>query len=126
MWTDAWVGLRYKELGRGPDLYDCLGFYLAVYEARTGIMLPDPMISRLGSARSRSIGRALGHYVPVEVVAEGDALLFQMAGGSMHVGYALNGRDMLHLEADAACSCIENWRSSRWLGRHQGIYRYAG
>lgn len=126
MWTDDWVGLPYAELGRGPETYDCLGLYLAVYRHRFGVSLPDPMISRFGSARPRSVTGALGQYRAVDVVEEGDAILFRMAGGSIHVGYALDGKDMLHLEADAARSCIENWRSTRWLGRHQGIYRYVG
>jgi len=125
MWTDAWVGLPYAEFGRGPKVYDCLGLYLAVYHERFGVDLPDPMISRFGSARPATTGAALGDYHRVDAAREGDALLFTMAGRSMHVGYALNARDMLHLETDQARSCVERWNSTRWRGKLEGIYRYA-
>jgi hypothetical protein len=84
------------------------------------------MISHVRSVRPAPRGRALESYRRVELAREGDGLLFRMAGGSMHVGYALDNRDMLHLEADAQRSCIETWRSSRWLGKLEGIYRYGG
>lgn len=127
MWTDAWVGLPYAELGRGPEAYDCLGLYLAVYAARFGVTIPDPAITRLGSARQDRAWRTIdGLGARVDQAQEGDALLFLMGGRSLHIGYALNRRDMLHLESDQAMSCIETWRSTRWQGRLKGIYRYAG
>lgn len=123
-WVNKWVGLPYEELGRGPTTYDCLGLFIAVYESRFGIKLPDPMVSRFGSLRKKSVLKATDLCREVKDVQEGDALLFSMAGGSMHVGYALNNRDMVHLESESAGSCLERWRSTRWFGKLKGIYRY--
>lgn len=124
MWTDKWVGLPYRERGRGPDAYDCLGLVIAIWRERFGAEPPDPMISRLGSLRQRVVRQAVGELTRVETAREGDVLLFFMAGGSFHTGYALNDRDMLHLETDTARSCIERFRSPFWAGKLEGIYRY--
>lgn len=127
MWVNKWVGLPYQERGRGPDAYDCLGLVIAVWRERFGAEPPDPMISRTGSLRERVVRDAVGQVGDlrrVESAREGDLLLFYMAGGSYHVGYALDDKDMLHLESERLTSCIERWRSPFWLGKLEGVYRY--
>jgi hypothetical protein len=62
--------------------------------------------------------------VPERDAREGDALMFYVRGQLLHVGFALDGRDMLHIEDDVAGSVIESWNRSPWLGRLEGIYRF--
>ena len=127
MWTDQWIGIPYRELGRGPEAYDCLGLFLAVYRDRFGVEIPDPAYSRRDSLRRARVWSRIGDLGrAVDRPQEGDALLFLMGGRSLHIGYALDHKDMLHLETDAARSCVERWRLDRWQTKLEGIYRYAG
>ena len=126
MWSDAWIGLPYAELGRGPAAYDCLGLFLALERARQGRDLPDPACRPAEALRRRVVERARPLWRRVAVAEEGDALLFRSAGRALHVAYALDDRDMLHTEARLGASAIEPWRRTGWLARLEGIYRYAG
>ncbi|MBU3262057.1 peptidoglycan endopeptidase [Roseovarius sp. PS-C2] len=125
MWSDAWIGLPYAELGRGPA-YDCLGLFLALQEARQGRVLPDPACTATQAHRSGVVDAHKPGWARVDTAQEGDALLIRMMGRVLHVAYAINAREMLHTDADAGSSTIENFRSTRWRGRVEGIYRYAG
>ena len=122
MWTNAWVGLPYQRLGRGPA-YDCLGLYLAINAARLGRILPDPACDPAGALRRGEVEAQREHYREVTEAREGDALLFRSAGRPLHVGYALDDRDMLHISGDTIASTIERWRSTRWRCRLVGVFR---
>ena len=122
MWSDPWVGLPYARLGRGPA-YDCLGLYLALNSVRLGRPLPDPACDMAEALRRGVVDAQRVHYREVFRAEEGDALLFRSAGRPLHVGYALDDRDMLHTSDDTAASLIERWRETRWLCRLVGIFR---
>ena len=50
MWTDAWIGIPYQDLGRGPDAYDCLGLFLAVQRVRHNRVIFYPIfVKSLGN-----------------------------------------------------------------------------
>lgn len=121
MWTNAWIGLPYAKLGRGPD-YDCLGLYLALQKHRFGRDLPDPRCTMREAARDGVADRLRPLFVPVDQPEDGDALLFRVGGRLLHVGFAVGAQHMLHIE-NAAGSVLECWDSTRWRGRLEGIYR---
>ncbi|ETX26846.1 NlpC/P60 family protein [Roseivivax isoporae] len=123
MWSDAWIGLPYATRGRGPDVYDCLGLYLALNAARLGRVLPDPGCDQRAAVRNRVVAVERIRYRPVETAEEGDAILFRAAGRPLHVAYAIDDRDMLHIGQDTGVSVLERWRASRWLCRLEGIFR---
>ncbi|MBE9635784.1 NlpC/P60 family protein [Salipiger mangrovisoli] len=124
MWTDDWIGLPYAELGRGPGAYDCLGLWLALQRARFGREVPDPEC-RMGDALRRgTVDRYRSRFARVTAAAEGDLLLFLSAGRPLHVGFALDNQDMIHIDAFGG-SRVERWRGMRWLGKLEGIYRLA-
>nr|WP_311202200.1 hypothetical protein [Leisingera sp. S132] len=58
----------------------------------------------------------------VKVAEEGAALLFRVRGLELHVGYALNNRQMLHACGDAGESVIEDFRQGAMSRRLEGIY----
>ena len=118
MWTDDWTGIPYAKGGRGPE-FDCAGLYIALNRARFGRDIPDPAYThrREEPAAWASVGMR-----EVTDIQEGDALLFR-AGRGLHIGYALGGRDMLHVENEA-CSVIERWDCTRWRSRLVGVFRY--
>ena len=123
MWTDDWLGLPYAELGRGPA-YDCLGLFLTLQRVRLGRCLPDPGVTMLSAVRERTAEALRPRFRRVAQAREGDALMFRVAGRLLHVGYALDNHDMLHIETDGIGSAIERWRAIRWASRLEGIYRY--
>jgi len=126
MWQGNWVGLRYKNLGRGPEGYDCLGLFLALQKLRFGRSIPDPKCTMAQAARKQTADAMRPSFRRVKSAIEGDALMFRVRGQLLHVGYALNAIEMLHIEEDAIGSVLENWNRSPWLGRLEGIYRFAG
>ncbi|UWQ77395.1 NlpC/P60 family protein [Leisingera sp. M658] len=126
MWQGEWIGLRYQKLGRGPEAYDCLGLWLALQRVRMGRILPDPRCTMLEAARQQTAETMRPQFTRVQRAIEGDALMFRVRSQLLHVGYAIDGRDMLHIEEDATGSVLENWNRSPWLGRLEGIYRFAG
>lgn len=127
-WLVPWVGLPYAPGGRGRDGLDCLGLFLAVFEARRGVRLPDPGGTMLLPCAQHAARGAMVTHPNVRPVAgevaEGDALLFRMGPDRLHIGYALDAMDMLHLPDSGTGSTIERWRGMRWGGRLIGMWRY--
>ncbi|EBA18406.1 tail assembly protein, putative [Roseobacter sp. SK209-2-6] len=126
MWSDDWIGIPYQELGRGPDGYDCLGLFLALQRVRHGRDLFDPLCSMTAAARMNLADQVRPKWKRIERAEEGAAVLFRVKGFALHVGYALDYRHMLHASGEAGQSMIEDFTSSNWGTRLEGIYAYAG
>lgn len=122
MWTDNWIGKNFAEGARGPDHYDCLGLYLAVYQHRMGIVLPDPMCSPNEALETKL--KFDDSLKQVDSVTEGDLALFKMGPDRLHIGYIVNKYNMLHIECKGTLSVIERHTSTKWQGRLIGTYRY--
>lgn len=124
MWTDDWVGLPHEPLGRGPDAYDCLGLFLALQRERHGRALFDPLCRIDEAARARLSNRYRPEWQRVGAAVEGAAVLFLVRGQALHVGYALGPNLMLHSSGEAGQSIVEDFTSSAWGARLEGIYVY--
>lgn len=124
MWSDRWVGLPYRKLGRGPEAFDCLGLFLALQRVRHGRALFDPLCSMTEAARARLADQVRPDWRKVQVAEEGAALLFRVRGLELHVGYALNKRQMLHACGDVGESVIEDFQTGAMSRRLEGIYVY--
>lgn len=124
MWVNKWVGLPYRELGRGPQEFDCLGLFLALQRERHGRDLFDPLCSMTQAARARLADQVRPEWHRVKIASEGSALLFKVKGMELHVGYALNNRLMLHTSNATGASEVSNFRAAGWGGRLEGIYDY--
>lgn len=122
MFPSDWVGLPYARLGRGPG-FDCLGLFLALQRERHGRAIPDPLCTPLTAVRDGAIDTMRPLFRRVDRPREGDALLFHVRGAVLHVGYALDARDMLHVQTDPG-SVIERWTAARWASRLEGVYRW--
>ena len=125
MWTDDYIGIPYQELGRGPDTYDCLGLFVALQRERHGRVIFDPLCLASVAARRKLAASAKHAWTPERVASEGDALLFEVRGMPLHVGYALDGRLMLHTSQDTGEVVIEDFKSPAWGDRLEGVYSYA-
>jgi cell wall-associated NlpC family hydrolase len=124
MWTDDWIGIPYRERGRGPEEYDCLGLFLALQRVRHGRELFDPHCTMTRAARVRLADQFRPDWRHVERAEEGAAVLFHVKGMALHVGYALDARRMLHASGEAGQSVIEDFTSTAWGTRLEGIYLY--
>jgi probable lipoprotein NlpC len=125
MWTDDWIGIPYQELGRGPDSYDCLGLFISLQRVRNERVIFDPLCLASVAARRKLAVAAKSDWTPLREAREGDALLFEVRGMPLHVGYALDGRLMLHTSQDTCESLIEDYRAQAWGDRLEGVYSYA-
>jgi len=125
MWTDEWVGLPYRKLGRSRDGVDCLGLFVMLQKARFDRDIYDPHCTMSQAARKEVAKQQKTDWKPVLRAEEGDAMLFMVRGVEMHVGYCLPNKKMLHIE-DGAGSIIEDWSIAKWGQRLEGIYRFAG
>lgn len=126
MWTDDWIGIPYREIGRGPDSYDCLGLFIALQWKRHGRELFDPYCSMTAAARTKLVDKLRPNWSPVETATEGCAVLFRVRGLALHVGYALDERRMIHTSEETDESVIEDFTAARWGQRLEGIYEYRG
>ncbi len=126
MWTDDWVGLPYRELGRGPESYDCLGLFVALQRARHGRTVFDPMCTVQTAMRKGFAAHEKPNWRRVNVGHPGCAILFKVRGLELHIAYGLDDQRMLHTGQDTGESLIETYRTAGWGDRMEGIYAYAG
>ncbi|WP_126977481.1 C40 family peptidase [Frigidibacter oleivorans] len=128
VWSDAWLGLPYADLGRSRAGADCWGLARLVYADECGIPLPSYDEAYADPAEAREIERALSDREPwsdwrqVEQPQPFDLALFTRGGWRSHVGIIVTGRLMLHMPRTG--SCIAHLDRSRWGQRLAGIYRH--
>lgn len=126
-YTD-YIGLPFKEKGRGPDGYDCYGLILLVMESEHGITgLPDFGDQYESTTDKLNIPmlaeREKLNWTKVERPQEGDVVLLNILRQPLHCGIMIDGQNFLHVTKDIN-SCIESTRSMLWKNRINGFYRY--
>ncbi len=128
IWSDAWLGLPYADLGRSRAGADCWGLAWLVYADECGIDLPSYHDAYTDPAEAEEIERALAGREPwsdwrrVEQPRPFDLALFARGSSRSHVGIIVQGRLMLHMPVSGAC--IVHLDRSRWGQRLAGIYRH--
>lgn len=99
---DDFVGLPYREGGRGPDAFDCYGLLVEVFRTVHGVELPDWYQDAPGNAAaSRAIAAALDGEVsvgrmvrvdwPHELPGEYDVAIVGSDNRPHHVGVSVAG-----------------------------------
>lgn len=129
-WAAAYVGIPFRSGGRDRSGCDCWGLLSLAYREVYGIQLPsfDDEYDRAGD-RAVIEGLVAQHlpempWQPVAAVIPGDALLFNVAGQSVHVGVAVGDGRFLHVLSTLAASCVERLAAPGWHRRLVGAYRY--
>lgn len=128
-WTDSYVGIRFKDLGRDRDGCDCWGLVRLVYSDRLAIQLPS-FAGAYASTEDRAQTEALfenGRSEWIEVdgqIRPYDVLMFRVMGYRSHVGVAVDRRMMLHV-SDREQAKIEHLRALRWSNRFVRAYRHS-
>ena len=128
-----YVGLPYRDKGRGPDAWDCWGGIRMVFAEVFGLELPDyadaySTANDLCSV-SEAITRGLADgWVKCERAQEGDLLSLKIAGRPWHCGIMVNSGQFLHWpppgrDGREKLSCVERIDTLEWNRRILGFYR---
>ena len=129
---NSFTGLPYRDLGRGPDAYDCWGLVVAVYEM-AGIKLPSYAEAYVSAEDLKAIADLIsGSLQPWREINERevkplDGVLVTMGGCERHIGLVVKRGYMLHIGLDLGPSRIERYdamylrkRISRFM-RHEAL-----
>jgi cell wall-associated NlpC family hydrolase len=124
-----YVGLPYRDHGRGPEAFDCWGLVRLVYLEVFKIELPSFVDGYLSASWDAEGVAALvvherARWREVQDRREGDVVVIRMAARPRHVGLWLEGNRMLHTLAGHD-SALESLESPKWARRIDGVYRYA-
>lgn len=129
IWSDRYVGIQYRELGRTREGCDCYGLVRLAYAAELDISLPDYLaydsveehveIAALidGARISPSWQRLDAPPLALDVV------VFRRGRLSTHVGLVIRPGLMLHMQGEDAAK-VESYRSGAWSHRFLGHYRH--
>lgn len=127
--TNVFIGIPYKERGRGYTGCDCYGLFRLVYGS-LGIDLPDHSDDYISVTDQREIlillDAGMPDWRPVESGHERatDGILLRLAGRPYHVGVIIGQGRFIHT-MDKAGACIESYRSVAYNRRVLGFFRHA-
>ncbi len=102
-WSNAFIGIPYKEVGDGGEGEHCYSLVVTVYRDVLGVELPAyadhldrferrEIAALIAGAKSSPLWRK------VEIVQPFDVLVFQRGRFDSHIGIAVNKRQMLHID----------------------------
>lgn len=135
-WTNDFIGIPFKALGRDRAGADCWGLARIIYQERRGIILP--MLDGYEHIRDRRrmsdiIEQEAKSWTPIAKDAKAektyDIAVFLMVGEPMHVGIVVRPGTMIHCHEGAGVS-VEDYsgpdpQARKWSNRLEGFYRYA-
>ena len=124
-WCGRWIGLPFEERGRGPAAFDCWGLVRAVLLEQRAVELPrydEYESTQDAGAVAGVVAAARPRFDRVETPAEGDLVLFRVAGNAQHVGVCVDATWFLHARRGIG-SALERWDVPTWAPRVEGFYR---
>ncbi|MCJ2131454.1 NlpC/P60 family protein [Methylobacterium sp. E-045] len=131
-WSVDYIGLPWQVGGLTRDGIACWGLARLVYAECLGIPLPD-YAAAVPSLEERAEVAAVfaeatssaGPWVEVGAgkAAEFDILVFRRVGLAHHVGIAVDGGRMLHIDTGQD-SCLVDYTTGRWASRLVGVYAH--
>lgn len=128
-WVSDYIGLPFREMGRGCDGCDCWGLVRLIYAERAGLNLPDYLGHYEGCDDHRSLGDLIPHEaadwidVPRGEEQAGDVLVLRMRGVPMHTAMVVGRGVMIHVHSGIN-TVLENYNRPQWTQRVIGIYRH--
>lgn len=129
-----WIGLPYRDKGRGPDAFDCYGLSRAIL-AEQGCLLPDYADAYSTADDHASVSAAVRaglaeRWLPVDRPRAFDLIILNIAARPWHCGVMLSFDRFIHVMPPnphtqvETYSCIERVDSPRWQRRIAGYYRH--
>jgi cell wall-associated NlpC family hydrolase len=119
-------GLPYRDGGRGPTFFDCLGLAIELQRLQGRMVLDysstlEEYERQLGPARG-----VLGPAVRLESPEPGCVVLLRMPEGRPHLGTMLDRYRMLHTTEQTRAAVIESLTGPLWSRRVLGYYAPEG
>src|SRR5690606_31436671 len=105
-WANGYVGIPFRDRGRTRTGCDCWGLARLVYAGELRIGLPDysgayaSVEERAEIAELLAAAEARGPWRPVAVLQPFDLLLYRRGQHRSHVGIAVGGGRMLHMDGE--------------------------
>jgi cell wall-associated NlpC family hydrolase len=115
LWADL-LGKPWREDARGPDAYDCVGFFLEI-ERRLGFPVPEY------ASEESAVELAVADWELVTDPIPGDAILIRWINPAWHIGVVCGDGYMLHTR-EGAGAAKERYNSFPWKARIEGFYRW--
>lgn len=119
---EEYIGLPFKQHGRGPEAYDCYGLVRLIYLRELGISLPDYEYGDKDQWHQLWEEANQPRWMRVREPETLDVVLL-VAQRNPHIGLYLKGRKLLHVPEHGE-SCIDLLDSPRWRSRIEGYYRH--
>ena len=130
LWTNAYVGIPYADLGRDRQGCDCWGLARMIYACELGIELPsyqDAYVSAEERAEIAGLLAAQEDHGPWRCVEERarafDLVLFRRGRFRSHIGVVIEHGWMLHMAGEDQAK-VESLAHPRWASRLGGVYRH--
>jgi cell wall-associated NlpC family hydrolase len=129
-WVGGYVGLPWRDKGRGPDAFDCWGLAREVLTRHYGAPpLPDYGDAYRNANDLATVTQAIQRgllqgWERCGAAAEGRLAIVQLAGVPWHCGVMV-GEDMMLHALERANVVVESIRTLTWARRIEGFYRYA-
>jgi probable lipoprotein NlpC len=125
-WSEDFLGLPFKGLGRTRDGVDCWGLVRLVL-GEFGIHVPSYAEGYASAEERAEISGLINGAKPlwhmVEDPRELDVIIFRRGRLECHVGLVVRPGLMLHVTDDRP-SCIENYLDWHWANRIKGFWRH--
>jgi cell wall-associated NlpC family hydrolase len=118
----SYIGIPFRQHGRGPTYYDCWGFVRLIYKNELGITLPDYEYGLKDQWEALRLETGQPTWTRTNEPLPTDVVLL-VAQANPHVGIYLSEHRMLHLP-EHGTSCIESLDAPRWRSRVEAYYRY--
>jgi cell wall-associated NlpC family hydrolase len=129
---DRFVGIPYRDHGRGFDGCDCWGLVRLVFRETRGVDLPSFADGYVCASDAKAVADLIAgrlqpwDELPPGVETTGDVLLMRRGSSACHVGLVVEPGKVLHVSADSIASRVERYRNGLRGHRVVGRYRYRG
>ncbi len=126
---DPYIGLPYRDKGRGPDAYDCWGLLHRVYLDLLGVELPSYAEGYVTAADRHALAKLIAgeidDWMPIERGAEKqfDGVLMREGRIPSHIGIVTAPGKLLHV-SEGSTSRVEQYSHGILSQRVVGIYRF--
>lgn len=123
MWWSKYIGIPFKEQGRGPAGYDCWGLVRLIYAEELGILLPCwAAVDKQDNYATavRRLDSAMPSFKKLDGPEEFSMALFDSTSHIYHIGVLVDEQRMLHC-TDGVDTCLIKW--SQYQSRLKGFYK---
>ncbi|MBX9877640.1 MAG: C40 family peptidase [Candidatus Obscuribacterales bacterium] len=128
-WVEQYVGLEYKDCGRGPEAFDCWGLVRQILKDQFNVDVPAYLYET--SQDRKIVGPLIEDeskaYQPVEAGKEqlGDLVVLKLGNLPFHIGMVV-GKGLLVHAMPETNSHLARYRDNPWKSRIRGFYRHIG